>query len=98
MLAVDIEQTFVLLNWAQFLGVLSMMNTKQNQFKNHRIAPDVYKPGEIRKFNFHGNIHHRYTFCFVVYPTVISYSAYLLLLLSSFEVHCLKSDYGIGEQ
>lgn len=62
MLAVGMEQTFGLLNWAQFPGVLSMMNKKQNQFKIHTLAPDVYKPGEIRKFNFHGNIHHRYTF------------------------------------
>lgn len=62
MLAVDMEQTFVLLNWTQLPGLFSMMNKKRDQFKNHRIAPDVYKPEEMRKFNFHGDIHHRYTF------------------------------------
>lgn len=75
------EQTFVLLNWTQFPGLFSMMNKKHDQFKDHRIVPDVYKPEEMRKFNFHGGIHHRYTSFFF---SNIPHSDLLLLVLS----HC----------
>lgn len=75
------EQTFVLLNWTQFPGLFSMVNKKQDQFKDHRIVPDVYKPEEMRKFNFRSDIRHRYTSFSAIYLTVISYFWFSLIVI-----------------
>lgn len=82
----------MLFNWTQFPHLVSMTNKRQDQFKDRRIALDVCKPEEMIKSNFHGDIHHRYTFL-AIYPTVISYSC-LSLLSSSFEMNCLNMGLG----
>lgn len=75
------EQTFVLLNWTQFPGLFSMMNKKQDQFKDHRIAPDVYKPEEMRKNSISMVL---FITGILFFPSNIPRSDLLLLLI----LHC----------
>lgn len=81
------KKTFALFSWSQFPCLFCMINQKQQQFRDHRIVPDVYKPEEMKTCNFYGHFHCR---CMP-----LSFSSSIphgdLLFLLSF--HCFNPTY-----
>lgn len=78
------KKTFALFSWSQFPCLFCMINQKQQQFRDHRIVPDVYKPEEMKTCNFHGHFHCRCMPLFLsqaVYPMVISYFCLAFIVL-----------------